>query len=197
LRRVAWALAFVLLFPTVAQARHGYPWDGGLLHWADRSILVVDALPHHHQMLRQAVKRWGWNSALRFRVVRGPRGPCSEAPQGIIRVQQCPNPGPNVGNVRFAWGDAPHIVGALAFFGYDAWHYGRGFDRHIICHEMGHALGLGHRGGESCMHDRTDYPFPDAHDFRVIHRPPRLDSATLGGMSFRTAWHGGQLDRLP
>lgn len=42
----------------------------------------------------------------------------------------------------------------------------------LACHELGHAVGLGHRsGGETCMVNGRRFPlYPDAHDYDDLER---------------------------
>ena len=44
-------------------------------------------------------------------------------------------------------------------------------NRKVMCHEMGHGLGLGHRADpSSCMKQGTAQAHPDRHDYRMLER---------------------------
>lgn len=160
--------------------------DGHIIHWTrpsggERKIIVRDhTVDSWTNKLPNAVSDWGASSRFRFTIQQGAtdtttRSECT-FPTYYGRVKVC--------SYQYSWSDAGRARSIVAHDSSQNIHHiqrswvklnGRtttdSQQRSVICHELGHTLGLDHRGvTSSCMYGGTDaFPTsPDQHDYDVL-----------------------------
>lgn len=196
-RRTAGATAVVVLagamtaLAPVAPAAAKHSFNG--LHWPTdgRGIAVINqAGPQYSDFIAHTVNKWRMASAA-HRTARFPQGPialryeyggpgkCMDGytpPKGEIVVcarNRIVKSEPGVVGLAVLRPQGGHIRSAQVYFDPAQ---PRGLWMTILCHEVGHALGLGHReaGTRSCMQTpaRASASDPDGHDadhLRAVH----------------------------
>lgn len=154
-------------------------------HWARTStpatITVIDNLPTHWtQYLRDAVSEWSRSPVLDLTIRKGSFMQTCPATNGFITICAL-NAGPTnwlglTQSMMDEKGHAVHSVITLNEFYFFQPQYNTIPARaHVVCHELGHALGLNHRTENgasvgSCM-DTSISPAstkPDAVDFKIL-----------------------------
>lgn len=161
-------------FAPSASADH--PWNG--YHWPSdgRGLAVVnqagpawnDYIGHTVNKWRRAVAPYATSTfpqgplAIRYEYGGPPR--CDSPGRGEILVCARDRIGPGLTRI---YADASgHLYGATVLF--DPRYSGDAL-MSILCHEVGHALGLDHRSaGETCMRHHVEYTEPDDHDVQQI-----------------------------
>lgn len=158
--------------------------DGHIVHWTKPSADERKIIIRNHTVdswatkLPNAISDWGASSKFKFSIQQGAtdtttRESCS-MPNLYGRVKVC--------SYHYTWSDAGrariqfnHTDGGRHHI-QQAWVKLNGRttttdqERSVICHEVGHALGLDHRGAtSSCMYNGSTFPTsPDQHDYDVL-----------------------------
>ncbi|MGH2740298.1 MAG: hypothetical protein ACRDH6_07455 [Actinomycetota bacterium] len=115
-----------------------------------------------------------------------------------IRVCSYPYNAPWAGlaRVKLESNSAVHIQSGWVKLDNEDLSFGAGLQRHVICQEVGHDLGLAHwrqPGNLSCMNDRPegqDYEEPVQHDLNQIDNQTHYHGGFLGNMDFGDPLNG-------
>ena len=167
-RSLATTLCF-FAWATVAQAHH---FNDGGVHWAatgatnERSLRVADCVGSRWDApLRAAITSWNASVFINLRIVG-----CNQPHQVKVSQQSLSGTG---SWTQVSWSGV-HFTSAHVKLNKATV---SGKERHLACHELGHALGLDHRNETtSCMRTPVTSRTPDAHDYAAIrsaysHRP--------------------------
>ena len=185
--------------PTLAGANHDLPKK---FHWQREenpfTLKIGDNVgTDWNQALDRAAAQWSRSKVLNLNVVPGGTNPRTcRFDSGQVEVCS-ENYGETgwLGITVFTVRDR-HIKAAvvgLNDFYFDNPEFGLDTPRarnSVACHELGHAIGLAHRGGNSCMTVRRFPDDPDRHDYKELERIyEHLDD--------RTTIEGQQATALP
>lgn len=191
---------------------HHVPSDGshqwGPFHWSkpsgeERKIIIRDSTTGSWATkLPNAISDWGASSKFRFVKQQAATDTTTRSncafPDSYGRVHVC--------NYDYPWGDAGradirvnsanHIQKGWAKLNNDTPDADR---RSTICHELGHTLGLDHRGAtSSCMYGEADaFPVnPDQHDYEQLVNQTHSHGgeSTTGGINSDLDVGGGVQD---
>ena len=185
-RLVLLSLALLLVqvaLPALAAANHGFPKR---FHWQREenpfTLQVVDNVtPEWNQALDRAANGWTRSSVLNMKVVNGNANRNCRGDSGKVEV--CNRDFGNSGfiGITFLKTRDRHIKTAVTFmndFYFDNRDFPRGTNNSrlrlsVMCHELGHTIGLGHvRGRGSCMTQSTNFfpTTPDRHDYDELEK---------------------------
>lgn len=147
--------------------------------------------------LRTSVNDWEDSRVAELRIVNGSTNP-KECEQNRGQIEVCNDDygtnnwlglttiyyrGEHITGVRIRLNDS-YFDNEDQYPQYSKGKDGRKARRHTMCHELGHALGLGHVNDKSCMNDSSkavfDYLEPSNDDFRTLkdiyrHKDGRRD----------------------
>jgi len=229
-RRWVAGLAVLLLLgagPGPAAANHGWTYNGKLLHWAhagaEARVRIVDSLTSEYDAsLNAAVTKWNESSVLQNAVVAGDAGSGTRSACAYVagRIHVC-NYAYGTGGGWYRTVGLTHLItdanghilrarvqlnesylkATSSTYGYlndpTAW-------REVLCHELGHAFGLGHQGSSSgsCLRATITpsfVPTPNRHDYdqlRSSYHAGRTDgtATTAAGEATAPAGHDAHPD---
>lgn len=165
-------LAIAILASTLLVAYHQNPdpllryphWDGSGV----RTIAVVTTLdPSYTRWTNRVLRWWEASGVVDFILQQGVDDGRCELPSSDIKICRQPNTN-DPGSSQVAW-QASHFYAAAVRVNLQ---WKRGFLT-VLCHELGHALGLKHQNelSRSCLSNPTDLWYdrkPDAHDFETL-----------------------------
>lgn len=161
------ALVFVLVVGlatnlSLARAQGEKHWPGS----EARQVEVVDALPTRlASKVERALADWERSGVVTFLVRRDGSEDCDSLPDGVVRL--CWRSGLRSDGEATTASYDEHITSALVAIEVQ----GAKRARAVLCHEVGHALGLVHRSsGKTCMTHPIDPRFatPDELDFQTL-----------------------------
>jgi predicted Zn-dependent protease len=163
-------LAIALALPAAADASHRtHPYA----HWPKAGkeihVDVGDCLSRSHwrPAVRAAIADWSRSSVVTYHLVG------CDSPLREFQVRN--RDYGRTGWVGFASSTWPHGHFATLAVGFNDY-YGRRhsalYRRGAACHELGHALGLDHRSGSSCLATPVSSyrPDPGRHDYNQLRR---------------------------
>jgi hypothetical protein len=165
-------VSVLLTVHAVAHAGHAKP---GEYHWNLDTVKYIDSLSSNWDpLLVQTVADWNAGvDNIELKIKPGQSGnkvrkKCAPADKAI-RVCNFPYNAPFLGEANYQTSfSTGHIKGGRIRFddsdGFPA--------LNVVCHEVGHTLGLDHRPGadfnKTCMTSPVFFAKPDAHDFAVV-----------------------------
>ncbi len=180
-RLVLLGLALLLVqaaLPALTAANHAFPKR---FHWQREQNpftlqLVDNVTPEWNQALDRAANGWTRSSVLNLKVVNGNDNRNCRGNAG--RVEVCNRNFGNTGfiGITFLKTRDRHIKTAVAFM--NDFYFSRGQNDpslrlSVMCHELGHTIGLGHvRGRGSCMTQSVNHfpTTPDRHDYDELEK---------------------------
>ncbi len=160
------ALCALLAFFGLATTAHASHFNG--LHWqglnTERTIRVADCVgPRWDAPLRDAVGAWNSSAYIYMKVV-----PCDQSHR--IKVRTVYNTNMGAGKATYSY-SGNHFSSATVLLNNARDH---DVERGIVCHELGHTLGLDHRAEtSSCMLAvlrPSDSNRPDTHDYGALRQ---------------------------
>ncbi len=168
------SLAILVVGVPVAVASHR--WNG--YHWYlsddDRQLTLRIGLrddSNYRRPTQDAAWEWGSGTRIDYDLVEGDTN-CDPPSKGEVKVCEISADGDGrLEAFTFPWvtsqGHITRMLIKLEAAG-AGWSYSD--RRRVVCHELGHALGLGHRadGSRSCMSPSIDTAFPDGHDKDMV-----------------------------
>ncbi len=153
----ALALAGAFAFPASA--------DIGPFKWrahAPFTMTIVSSVADPALQSALTASMGDWSASSVVDMVYGP-----QPKRGIyVKVVESYNSGWN--GLTVISNDHGYIVGATIYLNRtNTDQFSQTFKQHVVCQELGHALGLDHQDGvmDSCMGPNADAPHPNARDF--------------------------------
>lgn len=106
--------------------------------------------------VEEAISRWNQNGVNSLVVSDDPLDRCDNH----VVVYE-------VASVGTAWGETRYVPGSATVTVLGAETPPR-MRQHILCHELGHVLGLGHEQGSTCMNINKEVPLPSPEDLQTV-----------------------------
>ncbi len=156
------AVTSVVAAPRAEGTTMAVSWPRNVVHIQDLTAGIRTADGSPRWPVRLAAERWDDANPVDFRYSSGP---CPSGAQCVV-VRQAELPAPAVGSAATGRVGADLVSAVVVLDTTFGQTNGATRRRNVVCHELGHALGLPHRTGtSSCM---TDQRYPSAGDVREL-----------------------------
>lgn len=172
---VAAAVALVLAAAPTASASHSEKSASGQrLHWARSGTALTQVYWIDYTGARwpvgRSVTKWNESSRVKSYYKTSWTSSCSSDKENCVRVDDYDVADGNYGYAELDWdADGHFIEGRVKVMLNNRYKLSAADDRHTVCQELGHALGLDHQYATTCMNDRaSEMMYPNSHDYTQL-----------------------------